>query len=692
MPIPQTLTDLAKHALRKPVWIETRRLLKRGGLSLLVALSMTLSASAQGQVEDLAKLSVEDLMNVEVTSVSKKEQKISQTASAIFVITMEDIRRSGATNIPDLLRLVPGLNVSQINSNIWAISARGFNVEFSNKLLVMLDGRIVYLPTFSGVFWDVLDLPLEDIERIEVIRGPGGATWGANAVDGVINIITKKASETRGGMIVAGGGNLEQAFGTMQYGGTAGTSTDYRVFAKYSDQYHQPGLDGQNGGDGWHTLRGGFRTDSNLSPHDDLTLTGDLYSSRAGDIDGTIDSIASPTVRNTFSETNTTGGYIQADWNHRYSDQSDTTLQISFDRYRRDDVLREARNTVDIDFAHHFRWGERQDVVWGVGYRYSSSTTDGDLIFSLEPPDLNTQLFSAFVQDEFALVPDRLSLTVGTKLEHNYYTGFGVMPTARTAWTWSQRQMVWAAISRALRTPSSVDTARNLNENGFVPPGGPPVLITIVGNPAFQNEQQITYEAGYRSQLRKELSVDIAAYYNSYDQLETSEPAPPFFETTPPPPHVVMPLIYENLMHGETHGIEVFASWKVTGRWTLTPGYAFEEIHMHLDPTSQDTQSVASAEGSSPSQWARLDSHLDLLHGLTWDASANFVGRLSSPVVPSYTRVDTQLAWRFRENLSASLVGQNLLRDHHFEFLNPDGTGFANLVKRSAYAKLTWTF
>jgi iron complex outermembrane recepter protein len=677
---------------RKRGEIGVRRIFRRACMALPLLATLAGSTTAQNQSSDLANMSVEDLMNVQVTSVSKKEQKISQTAAAIYVVTQEDIRRSGANNIPDLLRMVPGVNVAQINANVWAISVRGFNQEFSNKLLVMIDGRSVYQPTFSGVFWDVLNMPLEDVERIEVIRGPGGATWGANAVDGVINIITKKTSETRGGMVVAGGGSLDQGFGIAQYGGSAGNNTDYRIFAQYANYYHFPGLDGQSGGDGWHTLRGGFRTDSKLTAKDDLTVSGDLNTSRVDDINGAVESVTSPTPVALFSETNVSGGFIQSVWDHRQSDRSDTTLQVSFDRYRRTDDLGEARNTVNADFEHHFHWNDRQDIVWGVGYRYSASTTRGDLLFSLLPADLNTQLFSAFVQDEFTLVPDRLSLTVGTKIEHNYYTGFGVMPTIRAAWNVTSRGTAWVAVSRALRTPSSIDTASQLTVDGFVPPGGPPVLIRIVGNPNFQDEKEIAYEAGYRTQLLDRLSFDFASYYNSYGQLETTEPEPTFTETTPPPLHVVMPFNYENLMHGETSGVEIFATWKVTDRWALTPAYGFEEIHMRLDPTSQDTSTVASVQGSSPRQWARLDSRLTLLHGLSWDASANFVGRLSNPSVASYTRVDTQLTWNLKEHLSASVVAQNLLRDEHIEFLNERGTGFTNYVKRSAYAKLIWRF
>jgi len=409
------------------------------------------------QPGDLTNQSIEDLMNVEVTSVSKKEQKLSRTASAVFVITQEDIRRSGATNIPDVLRMVPGVEVAQINANTWAISARGFNAEFSNELLVTVDGRNVYTPTFGGVFWDALDMPLENIERIEVIRGPGGSVWGANAVNGVINIITKKAGETAGAMVTAGGGNVDQGFGTVQYGGAA-EGTDYRVWSKFFNQDQFPGTNGQDGGDGWNVLRGGFRTDSTLTAKDGLTFEGGLYSGREGDPTEFLPSITSPGLLNIELGVNVSGGFLQSVWNHAYSARSDSRLMVSYDTYDREDELRETRKTLDLDFQHHFAWGERQDLVWGLDYRYSASHTDGDLFVSFDPADLNTQLFSGFVQDEIAVVPERLYFTVGTKLEHNYYTGFGVLPSVRATYAASERQMFWAAVSRALRTPAATDT------------------------------------------------------------------------------------------------------------------------------------------------------------------------------------------------------------------------------------------
>jgi iron complex outermembrane recepter protein len=647
---------------------------------------------SQQTIPDLMDQSLEDLMTVKVTSVSKTEQTLSRTASAVFVITATDIRRSGATNIPDLLRMVPGIDVAQTNGNTWAISARGLNGRFSSVLLVLVDGRNVYTPSFGGVFWDVLDLPLEDIERIEVIRGPGGTIWGANAVNGVINIITRKAADTQGGIVVGSGGNLDQGSGTVQYGGALGKNTNYRVFSKYFNQNHMPGLDGSDGDDGWHLLRGGFRTDSTLSSKDTLTVQGDVYTGAEGNIVPSLATVTSPGLQYSAINVPLSGGFLQSIWKHALSARSDTTLQISFDRYKRDDELREERRTLDVDFQHHFAWGTRQDIVWGANYRNTDSHTDGDLAFSFIPANVNMQLFSLFIQDELTLVTDRLYLTVGTRLDHNNYTGFRLLPSVRGAWTPSSHRMLWAAISRADRMPTELDTSSFIGLGGYTGVGGVPTLVAIVGNPHFNDEGLIAYEAGFRTAIFEHLSIDLAAYYNDYSTQETTEPAAPFFANTPPPPHLVSPLTYENLMHGEAHGFEIAVNWRATARWTLSPGYAFEQIHMHLDSTSQDTGSVLNDEGSSPVHSAEVRSHLDLMHGIAWDASAYFVDRLGSGEIPAYTRVDTGLTWRWTERLSCSVVGQNLVRDHHLEFVDDTGSVISTLVKRGAYAKLTWQF
>ena len=660
-------------------------------MCLAILAMVALPAWPQQSPDDLTSQSIEDLMKIQVTSVSKTEQTLSRTPSAVFVISQEAIRRSGATNIPDVLRIVPGMDVSQINADTWAISARGANARFSNELLVMVDGRPVYTQTFGGVFWDVLDLPLEDIERIEVIRGPGGAVWGANAVNGVINIITKKASDTHGGLVVAGAGNIDQGFGTVQYGGKTG-GTDYRVYAKYFDQDHLPDSAGHDGGDGWHMLRGGFRTDTVLSSKDKLMVQGDIYTGREGIPTINFPSVTATALVNIEQLGNQSGGFIQGVWDHTFSPHSDSTLQVSYDNYERDDLLRTGRSTLFLDFQHHFSEFTRQSIVWGLTYRYSPSTSVGTLTASFVPADLDTQLFGAFIQDEITIVPDRLFLTVGTKLEHNYYTGMSLMPNIRVAWTPSPHHMFWAAVSKAERTPSELDTSAHSTLFGFPGPGGIPVLVTFIGNPYLKNENVIAYEAGYRVTVLKQLSIDVAAYYNNYGHQETSEPLAPFLVNAPAPPHLIEPLTYENLMHGETHGIEVAVDWQATHRWTLSPGYALEEIHMHVAPTSQDTASVDEAQGSSPGHSAQLRSHLLLWHGLAWDTSAYFVGRLTYPSEPSYTRLDTQLSWHFRERASLSFVGQNLLKDHHEELVDVTEIARTTQVKRSAYVKLSWQF
>jgi iron complex outermembrane receptor protein len=658
--------------------------------SLLMLLLLAVPATAQQK--DLAQLSIEDLMNTQVTSVSKKEQSLSRTAAAIFVITADAIQRSGATNIPDLLRMVPGVDVAQINANTWAVSIRGLNGRFSNELLVLVDGHNAYTPTFGGVFWDVLDLPLENIARIEVIRGPGGTIWGANAVNGVVNIITKEAAQTRGGMVVAGGGNLDQGFATVRYGGALGKSMDYRVYTKYFNQDHMPGLTGQDGADGWHILRGGFRVDSSLSAKDKLMVRGDVYTGQEGNPDSFLLSVTSPGRQNVNLAVPLSGGFLQSMWDHTFSARSDTTLSVCFDRYRRDDVLLERRSTFDVEFQHHIAWGSRQDLVWGANYSVTDSDTNGDLTFSLNPSDVNMQLFSLFIQDEIAIVPDKLYLTVGARLDHNYYTGFNILPGAQVSWTPNLSQTLWAAISQANRTPAETDTGSRINFAGFPGPGGTPTLAALVGNPHFDDEALTAYQAGWRTRVLTSLSIDVAAYYNAYHSQQTVEPSAPFFENTPAPPHLVLPVTYENLMHGEAHGFEMAVNWNATKRWSLTPGYGFEQIHMHLNPGSQDTTSVLDAQGSSPVHSAQLRSHFDLAHRVAWDASAYFVDRLKSGEIPSYTRLDTGLSWKLTEGLGISLVGQNLVKDRHLEFVDDSGSTRSTLIKRSAYAKFTWQF
>lgn len=662
------------------------------------------SAPAQGEAnpasqKDLTTTSIEDLMNVEVTSASKTEQQLSRVAAAMFVITQQDIRRSGATNVPDLLRMVPGLDVAEINGSTWAIGSRGFNSQFANKLLVMVDGRSVYSPTFSGVFWDTLDLPLADIDRIEVIRGPGGSIWGVNAVTGVINIITKRASDTKGTLIEAGGGNLQQGFGLAQFGGTLGRDTDFRVYAKYFNASAMLNLNGQSGADGWRRLREGFRSDSTLSAKDSLTLEGDISTGREGELGFELPAITAPGFIAVSEEISLADGSLEGIWNHKFSATSASSLQFSYDQHRRDDPLNpEKRNTFDFDFRHHFNASDRQEIVWGLGYRETSDEIGGSLTVAMVPASRSLQLFNSFVQDEIAVVPERVYVTAGTKFEHNDYTGFEWMPSVRATWTPSVRRMLWASVSRALRAPSRNDANLVLNIGEFSGPGGTPTLLRLVGNPNFKDERLISYEAGYRTMISQRLSVDFAAYYNDWDNAQTTEPSTSFFETTPAPPHEVQTLTYENLLYGEAHGIEMAANWRPRESWSISAGFELADQHMHTRAASVDTQTARFDQESTPNRSAQLRSHLELRRGLAWDAEAYFVNSLTNqgPAgnarIPAYTRLDTGLTWKPWERFSISAVGQNLLKDHHMEFEDINGSMQSGQIKRSGYIKVTWQF
>ncbi|HTZ74540.1 MAG TPA: TonB-dependent receptor [Candidatus Aquilonibacter sp.] len=649
-----------------------------------------LATRAQQQGPDLSSKTIQDLMNIEVTSASKKEEKLSRTASAVFVVTQADIQKSGATNIPDLLRMVPGLDVAQINENTWAISARGFNGRFANELLVLVDGRSVYTQVTGGVFWDTLDLPFNDIDRIEVVRGPGASLWGANAVNGVINIITKEASATQGSFVESGGGNVEEGFATAQYGGRLPRSS-YRAFAEYFNRDHFDPVGGQSD-DGWHMLRGGFRTDTAVSPADKLTLEGGLYAGREGQQIGFLPALTAPGPELVDSEVNISGGFVRGAWEHHYSDQSDISFQSYFDRYERDDALNEGRATFDATFQHHFAWGSRQDFIWGLGYRYSASNSTGSLFVSLHPADLGEQLFSGFAQDEIALSPNRVYLTGGAKVEHNYFTGFNVLPRASIVWLVAPNETVWTSVARAVRTPADTDADIRLNVGGFIGEGGTATVISIFGNRHLVDEGTNSYEAGYRALLRKDLSFDLAAYYATYDHQETTEPETPFMESSPAPPHLVLPSTYENLMHGESPGVEAFAEWNVTSRWNVSPGYAFQKIHMRTDPTSKDTTSAAEAEYSSPAHSASLRSRYTLPGGFDYNMAAYFVERIADPLVPSYTRLDANVTWHWKEQCSFTVAGQNLLQAHHLEYVDTLGTTNSTLVRRGVYAKFAWQF
>lgn len=646
----------------------------------------------QREQPDLTQKSLEDLMNIEVTSVSKKEQKMSQAAAAVFVISADDIHRSGALRIPDLLRMVPGVEVAQLNGSVWAISARGFNGQESNKLLVMIDGRTVYNPIFAGVFWDAENVPLDSIERIEIIRGPGAAVWGANAVNGVINIITRAAANTQGTYIVAGADSLGTTPEMVRYGGRSGQAA-YRAYAEGFHTQPQYAPDKTSGRDDWDFAHGGFRTDLQAGARDFFMAEGELYRGNAGELVSAPVSIAPPVTSISPLRDRYSGWNLLTRWSRTISSNSDTALQVYFDRSSRGDTSYSFDlNTFDIDFQHHLAWRSRQDLVWGLGYRFSENDAGATYRISFTPENRELQLFSAFAQNEITIVPERLFTTVGVRLEHNTYSGFDAEPSIRLAWTPNKKNMFWSAISGADRTPARSDTEIRVNLEA-TPSGSPlPLLVSYFGNPKQKNEHVNAFEAGYRNTVSKALSVDATAFFNQYQDLQSVEPGAIVVETNPAPVHLLLPWRFANGLYGETHGFDMFANWKPTSFWNLSPGYSYLTAHIHRFRTSQDAMEGPETEGSTPNHQADVRSHVDLWRGLGWDVNGYFVGRLPAVSVPSYTRVDSIVTWRAGERVSFSAVGQNLLRDRHMEYAGPDSSVQSGLIRREAYARMTWTF
>src|SRR6266516_4160343 len=584
---------------------------------------------------ELKKLSLEELLNIEVTSVSRRPEKLSETASAIQVITQEDIRRSGATSLPEALRLAPNLQVAQVDSHDWAISARGFNNTLANKLLVMIDGRAVYTPLYAGVFWEVQNVLLEDVDRIEVVSGPGGTLWGANAVNGVINIITRSAKDTQGLLVTGGAGSLLQDFGAVRYGGGVGSNFFYRVYGQRFDRNNSILANGNDASDRWDMTQGGFRTDWYPSDANALTFQGDYYS---GSEQGAV------------ADTKVNGQNALGRWAHVFSEESELEVQIYFDRTWRNipNQLAEELKTYDFDFQHHFAWGERQTIVYGAGYRLMQDRVRNSPSLSFLPPNRDLQLFSGFLQDDITLVPERLKFTLGTQLEHNDFSGWEVQPSGRLAWTLATNQILWAAISRAVRSPSRIDT-----DFFFPSPPVPPGVTNFSGNRGFDSENLLAYELGYRVQPFSRLSLSAAPYYNFYDDLRSID------QTSP------TNFVFENHFKGEVWGIELSANYRATDWWRLSGGYNY--VHKHLWPPT--TNALASVrEGNDPQHQFSAQSIMDLPAHLQFDVTARYVDTLPSPNVPSYLTFDVRLAWTPIPRLELSVVGQNLLDNQHPEF------------------------
>ncbi len=664
-------------------------LLARASVTLALSLGVVITSPAQTPPpRDLTQFTLEDLMNVKVISVSKKEQKLAKTGAAIFVITQEDIRRSGATNIPDLLRMVPGVDVARVDHSTWAVSIRGFNDNYANKVLVLIDGRSVYHPVFSGVIWYAQEMPLENIERIEVIRGPGGTVWGANAMNGVINIITKNAMDTPGGLITAGGGSDSQAQGLVQYGGKIGQSGSYRVYGRYSHLGKSDAATFAQPGDSKRMQEVGFRSDWNLTPRDVLTVQGEIRLVDGGQtITGVV--LQSPPITATFGEpTGDDDGNLLARWTHKFLNGSDMSVQAYYDQSH---VFAFGPNnwaTIgNIDFQHHLRIANRNDVVWGLSYRANANRFSGSSLVTLHPLQRTDSLYGAFVQDEITLT-QTLSLTLGSKFEHNDYTGFEIEPSAQLVWAPSARHTIWASAAKAIRQPSNIDSGLEIISAVQPLPQGLYGLVTVSGSPDTKVEQLHDYETGYRAQISRRLSLDVTGFLSFYKNLQTTEPQTPYFN--PAGRYLVIPLIFDYKAHAVSYGAEAFATWNVTDRWKISPGLSMLNMSVTRDVSSQDS-TIEQTPGRSPRRSYQTRSFVNLGRGFEWDQTLGYTGPLASGNIPGYVRFDTRFGWRWEEHWDFSLTGQNLLAPRHAEF--PD-IHFVDHMQdqRSIFGKITWRF
>jgi iron complex outermembrane receptor protein len=652
---------------------------------LLALLFVSADASAQAPLApDLGRATLEDLLKIKITSASRREQSADEVAAAVFVITQDDIRRSGMRTLPELFRLVPGVQVAQIGSSNWAGTIRGFNDLFSNKLLVLVDGRSIYTRVFSGVLWDSEDLVLDNIERIEVIRGPGAAVWGANAVNGVINIVTKSAKDSQGALVRLSGGTFDRAQATARYGGSFG-SANYRVYSQWTAR-GDTRLAGAAADDNWSVMTNGARLDWARGA-DEWTVDGGV---RSGDGHTTwkfpLDALPNLQPR-TDVESSFHTANARARWTRRMDTGSSLQAQSSVTIARRTDFVALDEDTFDADLQYHGKLGARQDVVAGGGYRFVRSATGRNFGVSFDPMSLDTAVTSLFVQDELT-VTDDVHLTLGSKLEHATLAGWGLQPTARIIWAPANGHHLWASASRALRTPSMADLMVRVNVM-VLPSQGPSVVVGHLGNLDYKPEALVDVEAGYRAEIGALAFIDVTTFRGHYNNLPTNEPQPPAFEMTPGPPHVFVAVRLDNLMTADTTGAEVAAHVTLLHAWRVDASYSAFRLTPHLDANSLDPV-AASMDGNAPAQQWQLHSDLALGKRIEIDAGVFHTGRLTKIEVPAYTRADARLQVVLTPHLSAVVAGRNLFESTHAEF--ESNYVVATRIPRSVSLQLAWRY
>jgi iron complex outermembrane receptor protein len=671
---------------RRQHWIMGRAFVVCISLALLspVLRGQKLIAASQNP---LKSMSLEQLGNIEVTTVSKEPEEVWKTAAAIYVITQDDIRRAGATNIPEALRLAPGVEVARVTAGEYAIGIRGFNSRLSRYVLVLIDGRTVYSSLTAGTYWETQGTFIQDVDRIEVIRGPGGTIWGPNAVNGVINIITKKASETQGVRGAAAGGNVEQDFGGVRYGRGNGRGFAWRIYAQgfgWAPEYHP---DGDNYDD-WHGGQGGFRMGWNRQGHDTWRFQGDLYRQDFGE--RVAAATYNPPANYDFSGDATLyGGNLLGSWRRVRGKGRDLELEAYYEHTTRDELnFGDIRNTGDLDFVDRFPL-HRQELSWGGTVRASHGTEIEDYSGLTFTPSHRTDfLYQAFIQDEVNVVPNRLVLTAGTKVLKTNYTGVLAEPDARVLYTPTSTQTLWAAYTHALRTPADVE--RDFNLSSFAgTSGGLPIMARFSANPHFRSEQVNGLEAGYRVAAGTKFYLDLASFYNHYgDAFSEDLVKAPYIETSPAPTHILIPAQFGNGLVVTTSGGEIAPEWRPTDWWRVGGWYSFLEMHVKKGTNSRDIGSAPIEQGSSPVHQALIENDFDLPRSVSVNTYVRHVSALPGLHVSSYWTGDATIHWSAARHIGFTLSGRNLFQPHHVEFSYDPGPPVG--IRRSVYGEITF--
>lgn len=671
------------------------------GCATLCIVFMITTWSRADDIENLSRMSLEELMNVEVTSVSKRSEKLSEAPAAITVITSEDIRRSGYSTIPDVLRLVPGMEVARIDLNSWAISARGFNGQFASKLLVLIDGRSVYSPLYSGVYWDAQDVMLEDVERIEVIRGPGATMWGANAVNGVINITTKSAEASQGTLVSAGGGSAEHYGFRARHGGLINNQFAYRVFVKSFDRFQNADATSANSDDRWQVARTGFRLDGPVSKHSEIALSSEAYSGLSG-YATTTPTISAPYQSLSVSNNPISGGHLLASYRTVTSPSSNIELKTYVDRLTQDfQSATDQRTTLDFDLHQNFNAGNRHALVWGSGFRYTWDHVLSSDVLTVAHDRTESQIISAFAQDEILLAAEKLWLTVGSKAEHNDYTGLEIQPNLRLALAPAGNSRIWAAVSRAARTPSRGESDAVVNLVS-VPPFSPdnpsplPVMATFHGSENMNSEILIAYELGFRLQPAQNLGFAATGFFHDYDRLRFAQINAPIIHMESPVPYVESPSSLTNDLFGNSQGFEIESELHLRSDWKLAANYSFLHADFFLKnpvPSAAGNPLESITENIIPNHQAVMRSAWDLGRRFELDITGRYVSKLTNSTISDYATADCRVGYQAFSGFEFFAAGQNLIGPAHHEFDSPLTLQTLKAqTERTLYLGATWTF